>query len=485
MQCNNAQLIVLANRAPYQHSHEASGGLVATRSASGVVNAVEPLLRAGSGVWVGEGVGTADRAAIDARDGVMIQTDAHRYRLRRVFLEPNERRGYYEGFANSGLWPLCHRTAVEPTFYAADFQHYERVNRRFADAVADEALDAAPTVLVQDYHFALAPRLIRQQLPLARIASFWHIPWPSIDRFQICPWGRCVLDGLLGSTLIGFQTDTDRHNFYDSARQVAHATVNQVAHVITYKGREVQTGVYPASIEWPGHWAEGPSIARCRSWVRQELELEDDGCLLGIGVDRLDYTKGIEHKFLAIERFLDRRPWLVDRFAFVQLAEPTRSSLPVYQHTAGRVLQMAERINNRFRAPHGRPIFVRQGHHDPDTVARFLRGADFCYVGSLHDGMNLVSKEFVSARDDEQGVLLLSAFAGAACELTDALQINPYDIDGCASAIGDAIDMPRQEQRRRMHRMRAAVASANARQWAARIIHDVGMQEELAAAPGL
>lgn len=467
------QLIVLANRAPYRHQRDVSGRLIATRSASGVVNAVEPLVLSHSGVWVAEGVGAADREAACDRDGVNVPPDAPAYRLRRVWLTPAERRGYYDGFANSALWPLCHRTQVEPLFYAADFRAYELVNRRFAAAVCDEAVGGSQIVLVQDYHFALAPLLIRRQLPLSRIATFWHIPWPRRETFGICPWSRTLLEGLLGSSSIGFQTMADRSHFFEAVEHGLPAEVDRDKGAIVYKGQHVSVGVFPASIVWRDRRSdERQSVSACRQAVSRELGL-DETTLLGVGVDRLDYTKGIERKFLAVERLLERHPQLASRFVFVQLAEPTREYLEVYRQTRSRIRETAARINRRFAGDAKEPIRVLEAHHPPATVLKFLRAADCCYVGSLHDGMNLVSKEFVNARDDEQGVLVLSAFAGAAQELTDALIVNPYDIDGTADALACAVAMPVHEQQYRMRRLRRVVASGDAHHWAAQILADV------------
>lgn len=469
------QVIVVSNREPYQHARDAEGRLSVRRSSSGVVNAVEPLLLVNAGVWIAEGRGAADRAAARDRDGVSVPVGLPRYRLRRVWIPKGERRGYYYGFANSGLWPLCHRTMIEPVFFATDFQVYERVNRRFADVVSEEAVGASPIVLVQDYHFALAPLFIRRQLPLSRVATFWHIPWPRCETFEMCPWSRTLLEGLLGSSLIGFQTSADRCNFLRTVGRLLQVDVYDGENVLVYKGRRVKVGVYPASIEWPASCERVVAAAgECRVMVNKDLHLDGD-VRLGVGVDRLDYTKGLEQKFLSVERLLERRPDLVGRFVFVQLAEPSRDCLPAYRHTRTRVLETAARINQRFAGTHSgpEPIIVIEGHHATETVFRFLRAADVCYVGSLHDGMNLVSKEFVSARDDEQGVLVLSAFAGAAHELTDALIVNPYDLDGVARALADALTMESLEQRDRMRGMRRVVANADAQHWANRIVADV------------
>lgn len=463
------QIIVLSNREPYRHDRGADGTVMVARASSGVVNAVEPLLIENSGVWVAEGAGDVDRETALNADGLQVPPDSPRYRLRRVYLTPAERQGYYLGFANSALWPLCHRTSVEPTFFAADFGAYEIVNRRFAEAVSEEARVAAPIVLVQDYHFALAPGFIRRQLPQGRIATFWHIPWPSPEVFRRCPWSQALLEGLLGSTLVGFQTALDRQNFLRCAERIGDVETD--AQGVRWRDRLVRLGVYPASIDWPGDFAAAaPSVAHCRAEVRRFLQVPDD-VRLGLGVDRLDYTKGLEEKLLAVERLLENRPDLRDRFVFVQIAEPSREGLPAYRQTRDRVLATAERINARFGGL--RPIRLLGAHHDQRTVAQFMRAADVCYVGSLHDGMNLVAKEFAAARDDGQGVLVLSAFAGASHELRDALIVNPYDVEQVARTLAAALEMPVAQQRLRMWRLRRVIAAADARAWAARMLDDV------------
>jgi trehalose 6-phosphate synthase len=463
------QIIVLSNRQPYQHQRGADGRLDVVRCSSGVVNAVEPLLLQHGGVWVAAADGDADRDATINADGVEVPVAAPRYRLRRLWLTPEEQSGYYYGFANSALWPLCHRTSVAPSFYAQDFGTYEMVNRRFAEAVAEESRDASPVVLVQDYHFALAPGMIRRLLPLGRIATFWHIPWPQPQVFRRCPWSQALIEGLLGSTVIGFQTPLDRDNFLRCAEQLT--TVDVAEETVSWKGRRVQLGVYPASVDWPDDRARMTPVARCRADVRRELHLPQE-IRLGVGVDRLDYTKGLEEKLLAVERLLECRPDLRHRFVFVQIAQPSREPLPAYRQTRERLCATAARINQRFSGGPP-PIVLITERRDQGAIARFMRAADLCYVGSLHDGMNLVSKEFVAARDDEQGVLVLSAFAGASYELRDALIVNPYDVEQVARSLALALDMPPLQQRYRMRRLRRVVAAADARSWAGRILSDV------------
>jgi trehalose 6-phosphate synthase len=466
------RIIVLANREPFMHDRTADGGIVVRRSASGLVTALEPLVRACSGVWVAHGAGTADSVVVDQQNGLDVPPADPQYRLRRVWLDEREQQGYYYGFANEALWPLCHRAHVQPVFRSDNFSTYRAVNARFADAVREEAKGNAPLVLVQDYHFALAPQMIHERLPLSTIVTFWHIPWPSPRDFDICPWSPQLLKGLLGSNVVGFQTPLDCRNFIETVESTLEAHIDRQQDVITHAGRQTMVRVYPVSVEWPNRRVcESAAIEVCRHTVRRQLNLESDVCL-GVGVDRMDYTKGIEEKFLAVERLLESRPEFIGRFAFVQLAEPSRECLPAYRDLRSRLLKTAECINVRFGAGTCRPIILLEGHHESQEVYRFLRAADLCYVGSLHDGMNLVAKEFVSARDDERGVLVLSRFTGAARQLDGALIVNPYAVDDSADALADALNMSDREQSRRMRRMRATVAESSSYWWAGQMLQD-------------
>ena len=469
---NGESIVVLANRQPFQHDRAPGGTVVVRHSAGGLVTALEPLMRAYSGVWVAHGSGSADPLFVDSRDGLGVPPDDPVYRLRRVWLDANEQRGYYYGFANEGLWPLCHRTPVMPVFRADDYRMYCAVNARFADAVTEEIESDRPLVLVQDYHFALAPRIIRARIPFATIVSFWHVPWPNARDYAVCPWRRQLLEGLLGSTVVGFQTPEDCGNFIESVEASVDAQINRTRDVIVHAGGQTTVRAYPVSVQFPNRWArQSPPIETCRRAVRHALRLPADIGLV-VGVDRLDYTKGIDEKFLAVERLLELRPDVRERVVLVQIAEPSRHCLPVYQELRSRLSATAARINRRFGSDRWHPIVMREAHHEPAEVYKFLRAADVCYVGSLHDGMNLVAKEFVTARDDERGVLILSELAGAARELPQALIVNPYAIDACARTLGEALTMTTEEQRTRMRGLRSVVAQFNAYRWAGEMLAD-------------
>ena len=466
------EVLIVSNREPYLHVRRKDNVIEIQRPASGLVTALEPVMRACSGTWVAHGAGSADRDTVDKHDHVMVPPEKPSYRIRRVWLSPEEEQGYYYGFANEGLWPLCHIAHTRPVFRAPDWDHYQTVNRRFADVVADEARTDDPIVLVQDYHFALLPRMVRERLPRATIITFWHIPWPNPEAFGICPWREELLEGMLGSSILGFHTQFHCNNFFDTVDRFLEARVDRETFNISYGGHPTEVRRYPISIEWPpAALALQPPVPECRKRVRERLGLHPDVCI-GVGVDRLDYTKGILERFSAIERLLELEPRWIGQFSFIQAAAPSRVSIDEYQNLDARVRQVASRINERFGRPGCVPIVLRIEHHDAAQVYEMYRAADLCYVSSLHDGMNLVAKEFVAARDDEHGVLLLSQFTGAARDLAEALIVNPYDIEQSAAAMHLALTMSPEEQRARMRSMRNVVQEFNVYRWAGRMLLD-------------
>jgi trehalose 6-phosphate synthase len=398
-------------------------------------------------------------------------------------LRPEEEQGYYDGFSNEGLWPLCHLAYVRPAFRESDWDAYRSVNQRFAAAVTREARRPDPVVLIQDYHLALLPRLIRQRTPAATVALFWHIPWPSAETFGVCPWKDEILRHLLDADIVGFHTRQHCLHFLATAAQLLECRVDYERMTVTVEGHVCHVMAYPISIEWPPPQLEGlPSIAVSRERIRRRYGI-GAGVHLGVGVERWDFTKGIVERFHALEALLARRPDLRGRIALLQVVAPTRTQLPAYQALQRQTLAETERINARFASSSWKPIVLVDRQQSAPEVFELFRAADFCLVNSLHDGMNLVSKEFVAARHDDNGVLILSAFTGAARELVEALLVNPFCISETAVAIEAAIAMPREERRERMRLMRRTVMENNVYRWAGRMLLDVAQVRRRQALP--
>jgi trehalose 6-phosphate synthase len=467
------QVIVMSNREPYVHNRGADGGRTLEVPASGMVTALEPIVRACGGLWVAHGSGAADREVVDLHDRIRVPPNDPAYVLRRVWLRPEEEQGYYYGFSNEGLWPLCHLAYVRPAFREADWDAYRSVNQRFAAAVTREARRPDPVILIQDYHLALLPRLIRQRQPAATVALFWHIPWPSAETFSVCPWKDEIVRHLLDADIVGFHTRQYCLNFLATAEQLLECRVDYERMTVTAEGHVCRVTAYPISIEWPPPQLEGlPAVAVSRARIRRQHGI-GQGVHLGVGVERWDFTKGIVERFHALEALLLRRPDLRGRVALLQVAAPSRTKLPAYQALQRQTLAEMERINSRFASPSWKPIVLVDRQQSASQVFELFRAADFCLVNSLHDGMNLVSKEFVAARDDEDGVLVLSAFTGASRELVEALLVNPFCISETAAAIEAAITMPREERRERMRLMRRTVMDNNVYRWAGHMLLDV------------
>ena len=465
------RIFVVSNREPYMHVRQGKE-TVCVVPPSGLVTAVEPVLRACDGLWVALGSGGEDRFNVDEHDRLRVPPDDPRYTLRRVWLSPEEESGYYDGFANEGLWPLCHIAHTRPIFRASDWECYQAVNRKFAQALLHEMEDCAePIVFVQDYHFALLPRMIKSMRPDARVAIFWHIPWHNPEAFGICPWQAELLDGLLGADLIGFHIPLHCNNFLDTVDRVLksrtdreHMTARRRGHTTTIRPYPVSVAIDPSGVERAAWGKTGDELLR-------EFGIRADKMILG--VDRLDYTKGIVERLMAYERLLEEHPWHRERVTMVQIAAPSRTRIASYAELRRRVEAMVEQINTRFETPDWRPVLLIERQCSHDEVTNWYRAANVCLVTSLHDGMNLVAKEYLAARDDEDGVLVLSKFTGAAVELRDALIVNPYDIDGVADAIHRGLEMNATDRRLRMQRMRRHVIEHNVYRWAANVLGDL------------
>jgi alpha,alpha-trehalose-phosphate synthase [UDP-forming] len=468
----NSRLFVVSNREPFSHIRR--GNMVqAIVPASGLVTALQPVLCACDGTWVAHGSGDADLETVDARDRLRVPPQDPKYTLRRVWLTKEEEEGYYYGFANEGLWPLCHIAHTRPMFRVSDWEHYAKANVKFAKAVLEEmAGTEAPVLLVQDYHFALLPRLVKKARPDARVAIFWHIPWPNPETFGICPWQRELLEGLLGADLIGFHIQSHCTNFLQTVDRTLESRIDWEHFAVDREAHRTAVKPFPISVEVPAARVQPEQNAyEERVALLQESGVE--ALFLGVGVDRVDYTKGILERFLAIERMLEKYPVYREKFTFVQIGAPSRTHIKRYHDFLADVEAESERINWRFQTGKWKPIVFLNRQHSHAEIDRYYRSADVCLVTSLHDGMNLVAKEFVAARDDEQGVLVLSRFTGASRELRDAVLVNPYDIERTAEAIRFALEMEPEERTARMQRLRKVVKEQNIYRWAANLIAEL------------
>ncbi len=468
LRLGDSPLFVVSNREPIRHVWK-EGTIETQIPASGLVTAMDPVMRACGGVWLAHGSGDADAEMADARGRLRVPADDPRYSLRRVWLTKEEETGYYYGFSNEGLWPLCHIVHTRPQFRPEDWAHYMAVNEKFAAAVLEEIAGVeSPMVLIQDYHFALLPRLIKRERPDARTAIFWHIPWPNFESFSICPWQDEVLLGMLAADLIGFHTQYYCNNFLETVERGIEARIDWQHFSVTRGQHTTYVKPFPISVA-PEFVEDPPEVSREALLERLGIEAP----FVGVGVERLDYTKGLPERFRALGRFFERYPDFREQVVFVQLAAPSRSTIQRYQQLEAEVDEVIRDINERFGTRRWRPIVYLKRHHDHHDIWPFYRHADFCMVTSLHDGMNLVAKEFVSVREDDDGVLILSQFAGASWELRDALLVNPYDLDGMAEAVRLALEMASDERRARMGRMRLAVREHNIYRWAGLLLTEL------------
>ncbi|MFC1862091.1 trehalose-6-phosphate synthase [Chloroflexota bacterium] len=455
--------LVASNREPYVH--EMSGNeVVCNRPVSGLTEALDPVMRASKGTWVAQGTGNADRKVIDSHDRVAVPPEKPEYTLRRVWLTEKEVEGFYLGFSNEALWPLCHVTFTPPTFRESDWNTYKKVNQIFADAILQEVGNRKAAVLVQDYHFALLSRLIKEKNPELTVGQFWHIPWPTHEIFRTCPWQEEILDGILGNDVMGFHIQSFCDNFLDSVEHNLKAKVDRSKSTVTYRGKATQVLPFPISVDFDSLSQDAGSkeVEQEMESLRREFDLE--GKYVGVGMDRMDYTKGIPERLQALDKFLEESPSYKGKVVFIQAGMPSRTRIERYQEVNQRIEDLFTTLNEKYD---WKPVIPMTRQLSPVTLTALRRLADFCVVSSLHDGMNLVAKEFVSSRIDGDGVLILSRFTGAAAELEDALLINPYAISEFAVKIKEAIEMPEAERRRRMKAMRKVVDSNNIYRWGA------------------
>ena len=465
------KLVVVSNREPY--IHKKTGNTIAVmQPASGVTNALDPLMRACGGLWVAHGSGTGDKDVVDVHDRVAVPPSDPKYTLRRVWLTPEEEKGYYYGFSNDGLWPLCHSAFVEPIFREEDWKQYEKVNRKFAKSIVEEVKSIKrPIIFIQDYHFTLLPQYIKEQKPDAIIALFWHIPWPTSESFRICPWRKEILVGMLGADLLSFHTQLHCNNFMDTVRKELEARIDLEQFSVQKSGHLSYIKPFPIGIPFPdeNHQSHEPIPTKDRDAFLKSLGVPPTE-FIGVGVDRMDYTKGIIERFRAIEQFLDKNPEYKGKFTFIQASPMTRSIIPSYQHFAKELHATLERINAKFKDKNWIPIVFINKHLDRNTIDLIYKSGNICMVTSLHDGMNLVAKEFIAQRGDNQGVLILSRFTGASRELREALMVNPFDIQEMVDAIKLGLEMGPAAQKKRMIKLRETVKGNNIYRWAAQLL---------------
>ena len=466
-------LFVVSNREPYMHTIDDTTGLEkCIRPASGVVTAIHPILAACGGTWIAHGSGNADRKFVNSKDKLGVPPEDNRYILKRVWLNKEEEQGYYYGFSNEGLWPLCHNTHTRPVFKESDWRMYKEVNRKFADSVLNELPASNPFIFIQDYHFTLLPKIIKDKRPDAKIALFWHIPWPTPDAFSICPYRKEILEGMLGCDLIGFHVQNHCNNFLDTINRLLESRVDTEKFSVIRSGKETFVRAFPISINARiGDGSFKVDLIRQVEKLKKEFELENK--IIAVGVDRIDYTKGIVERILAIDRFLDKYPEYKKKFVFIQLAAPSRTHIKRYHDLIGEIDELVERTNWKHLDGNWKPLIYLKQHFSQDDIQPYYKLGDICIVSSLHDGMNLVAKEYVVEKDDLSGVLILSQFTGASRELTDAILVNPYSIEEFADSIKLAIQMPKEEKQRRMENMRKVIAENNIYRWAGNIITEL------------
>lgn len=464
--------IVVSNREPYVHNYSAMK-IAVQKPASGLTVALDPVMQASGGIWVAHGSGDADREVVDESGAVRVPPDDPRYSLRRVWLTEEEVAGYYYGFSNEALWPLCHIAYTRPIFSEADWNTYKKVNGIFADNILAEVGDKKAFVFVQDYHLALLPRMLKDRNPNMIVAQFWHIPWPNPEAFRICPWQEEILYGMLGNDLLGFHTRYHCNNFTETVDRSLESRIDRDRFEITHQGSTTAVRPFPISVDFEelDRQSQSQQVGIEIERLKKRLGIGEE--MIGIGLDRIDYTKGMPDRFKALDRFFSKYPEYSGRVVFLQAGVPSRTQVGAYQHLNEEVDNLVEEINWRHGDGHWKPIVYLREHESPITLMAMRRMASFCVVSSLHDGMNLVAKEFVASRSDEDGVLILSPFTGAARELGDALLVNPYATDHFADAIKSALEMPFEERERRMKRMREVVRENNIYKWAADIISEL------------
>lgn len=464
--------VIVSNREPYVHTFQGEE-IKCSMPASGVTMALDPVMQSCGGIWIAHGSGDADKEVVDAHNHIQVPPEESRYTLRRVWLTKEEEDGYYYGFSNEALWPLCHVAYTRPTFKSADWETYKKVNELFGRTVLEEIGDKKAFVFIQDYHFALLSRLIREKNPNCILSQFWHIPWPNPEAFRICPWKEEILHGLLGNDLLGFHIRYHCMNFLETVDRMIEARIDYEKFEIIKGGKSTRVRPFPISIDFDEANSKGQSQEVEIEMRRLRKTLGLGGQIVGLGVDRIDYTKGIPERFRAIDLFFEKYPQYKGKVKFIQVGPLSRIHIQQYKDLNEELTRLMVEINFKHERGRWKPIQFHRSNFGKKELMALYRLADFCVVSSLHDGMNLVAKEYVASRADNTGVLILSQFTGAARELESALLVNPYDVDGLAENIRLAIEMPEGEKQKRMGKMREVVQKNNIYRWTGKVLSEL------------
>lgn len=468
----NYHFVVVSNREPYVHEYFGDE-IKCVIPASGVAIALDPVMQACGGTWIAYGSGAADREVVDSDDCIQVPPKEPRYILKRVWLSKEEVNRYYYGFSNEGLWPLCHIAYTRPQFVRANWEAYKAVNQKFAEVVLKEIRRKKVFIFIQDYHFSLLPAIIKKRNPNCIIAQFWHIPWPNREVFRVCPWQQEVLNGLLGNDLLGFHLRYHCMNFLDTVERSIESKVDYEKFDVIKGGRSTLVRAYPISVDFEkiNRNAQKPEIEEEMVRLRSQFGLKNQIVILG--VDRIDYTKGIPERLRAMDLFFEKYPQYLGKVTFVQAGVLSRIHIQKYKELNDELNKLIEEINFKYQNGYWRPICFNRANYEKRSLLALYRLADVCIVSSLHDGMNLVAKEYISTRYDKDGVLILSQFTGASRELQEAIMINPYSIDDMADAIKQAIEMSPQQRRKRMSKLRQTVRQNNIYRWAGKILSEL------------
>lgn len=458
--------VVVSNRQPYVHVYQ-KAKVICQRGAGGVISALDPVMRACNGLWVGFGSGDADRRVTDASGKIPVPPDDPSYTLKRVWLTKEEENGYYYGYSNEALWPLCHMAFQRPEFRIDDWEYYKKVNRKFAEAVMEEVGTQKAFIWIQDYHLTLLPKYLKELAPSQLIiAHFWHIPWPNHEVFRICPQKGEILEGLLANDLLGFHIMYHCNNFLDCVDKELESKIDRERYSVVRQDHETLLRAHPISVDFAGitEAAVAPAVNTRKEELREEYSL--GGLKVMLGLDRIDYTKGIPERLLAVDQLFESHPELKGKAVFLQMGQISRLHIPRYKALNDEINSLVEQINWKHSTDEWNPVILVRRHLSFQELLAFYLLADVAVVSSLHDGMNLVAKEFISSRHDERGSLVLSQFTGAARELHDAILINPYDRMQFSVGLYEALTLPEAEERRRMGRLRQVIEHNNIFRWA-------------------